>query len=269
MPSQLAPLPTPGQFYIELPLYEEVTFPPEETERGWLVKYSDAALDAFCSECGAHSVFNRVLQSINLTKDAWLYDPLFEVKFLCSRNKKHSLYFLFKVEGRTMQKIGQCPSLAALNLYDIKKYRSTLDKNTFQELTKAIGLAAHGVGVGSFVYLRRIFEGLVEEAHMSASTDAGWDDTTYLKARMDDKIKLLSRLLPVFLVENRSVYGILSKGIHELSEKECLKAFPVVKIAIEIILDAKLEKEEREKKLAAAKKSIQDLANLNTKPAEQ
>ncbi len=37
------------------------------------------------------------------------------------------------------------------------------------------------------------------------------------------------------------MYSILSKGIHELSEEECLQYFKLMKIGIELILDEQLE----------------------------
>ena len=40
-----------------------------------------------------------------------------------------------------------------------------------REFTKAIGLAANGVGIGSFVYLRRIFENLVFQAFDEAKKE--------------------------------------------------------------------------------------------------
>jgi hypothetical protein len=189
------------------------------------------------------------------------------VELACSRNGEHKLLFLLQIDAKekTIQKIGQYPSIADLNMHDVKKYAGVLGKTVFPELTKAIGLAAHGVGVGSFVYLRRIFEGLVESAHQAAKGEQDWAEEEYEKARMGEKIQLLHRHLPSFLVENRAIYGILSKGIHELSEAECLDAFPVVKMGIEIILDAKLEEEARRKKLEAAKKSIQALAATTTR----
>lgn len=159
-----------------------------------------------------------------------------------------------------MQKIGQFPSLATLNLYDVRQYASVLSKDDLREFTKAIGLAAHGVGVGSFVYLRRIFEGLVAEAHRAALASADWDESVYTQSRMSDRIQLLAPHLPKFLVENRMLYGILSKGIHELSEADCLNAFPAVKLGIEIILDAKLQAAAETKKLAAASLAIKKLA---------
>jgi hypothetical protein len=203
---------------------------------------------------------------------AWMELTRYETALHCSRNSSHQLLFLLKVnkDKRTIQKIGQHPSLADLNMYDVKKYADVLSNAAFREFTKAIGLAAHGVGVGSFVYLRRIFEGLVEEAHKFAKspeawseTGQAWDEDQYQKARVGEKIQMLNRYLPAFLVENRAMYGILSKGVHELSEEECLAAFPVVKVGIEIILDARLEEDARRKKLQAAQKAIQALASAS------
>jgi hypothetical protein len=51
--------------------------------------------------------------------------------------------------------------------------------------------------------------------------------------------------LPEFLVKNSAIYGILSKGIHELSEQDCLEIFPAVKLGIELILDDKIKLQEQ------------------------
>ena len=80
---------------------------------------------------------------------------------------------------------------------------------------------------------------------------------------MSEKIELLKEQLPGFLVENRAMYGVLSKGIHELTEEECLNAFPVVKVGIEIILDAKLRRLEEQRKIEEARKALQRLAGTH------
>jgi hypothetical protein len=121
---------------------------------------------------------------------------------------------------------------------------------------RGVGLASHDVGIGAFIYLRRVFEHLIESAHSKAIIKPGWDESVFEKARMDEKIQLLQDLLPTFLVENRVLYKILSSGVHELSEQECLKAFSAVKLGIELILDDELERHKREKKIEAAKKAL-------------
>jgi hypothetical protein len=74
---------------------------------------------------------------------------------------------------------------------------------------------------------------------------------------MDEKIVLLQNFLPIFLVENKGMYGILSLGIHQLEEEDCLAHFDALRVGIEIILDEKLDayKKQEKIKLAAAKLS--------------
>ena len=64
------------------------------------------------------------------------------------------------------------------------KYRSVLKGENWNELYKAIGLAAHGEGIGSFVYLRRVFERLINsrfEEHCEAET---WSKIKFQEMRI-------------------------------------------------------------------------------------
>ena len=139
----------------------------------------------------------------------------------------------------------------------MEKYRKILGKEQFKELTRAIGLKANGVGIGSFVYLRRIFENLIEEASKKAQSEIKeFSEEKYKNSRMDDKIILVKAYLPDFLVDNRKLYVILSTGIHKLSEQECLLYFETVKVGIEQILDEKITQIERTAKLKESEKEI-------------
>ena len=251
--------PTPEEFIVEIPLYENIVFDDDNLDKGQALINFNKTLDIYCPECNNHSIFERKQISYCNTQDGWINYGRFAIELTCSRDKEHKLFFLFYAKNKSIQKIGQQPSIASLNLFDVKKYSKVLDKKYFTEFTKAIGLSAHGVGVGSFVYLRRIFEFLIEEAHQKAKIQTGWDEAIYSSSRMNEKIKLLKNELPTFLVENKSLYSILSKGIHELSEEECLNAFPIVKVGIELILDDKLEEMNKLKKLEEAKKAIAKL----------
>ncbi len=126
----------------------------------------------------------------------------------------------------------------------------------YRELTRAVGLASHGVGIGSFVYLRRIFERLIDEASKTAAKVKGWDPVLFQQSRMEEKIRLLKDFLPAFLVEQRQLYSILSKGIHALTETECLESFPIVRAGIELILDQKVAAKQQHDKMEEAKKHL-------------
>jgi len=144
-------------------------------------------------------------------------------------------------------KIGQFPSIADIEIHNIDKYRKLL-KNEYRDFSKAIGLYANGIGAGSLVYLRRIFENLIDEKREIAASNPEWDNDNYQRAKMDEKIKMLKSFLPPILVENRKIYGLMSKGIHELSEKTCKDIFPNIELGIELILDTKLAEIEKKNK---------------------
>jgi len=96
--------------------------------------------------------------------------------------------FYFRVKDLRISKVGQYPSLADLHLQGIAKYRKVLEPKEYAELARAIGLSAQGIGIGSFVYLRRVFENLIEIAHQKASGVEGWEEGNFQKVRMHEKI---------------------------------------------------------------------------------
>jgi len=58
------------------------------------------------------------------------------------------------------------------------------------------------------------------------------------------------------MVENRNILGILGKGLHELTEDECLTYFMPVKTGIELILDEEIARKEKEAKMKATRNEI-------------
>ena len=84
-------------------------------------------------------------------------------------------------------------------------------------------------------------------------------DEEFEQARVAERIKMLQRYLPEILIKNKTIYGILSKGIHELSEEECREYFPVVKECIYQILgmwESERRKQADEDALSKALSSI-------------
>lgn len=190
----------------------------------------------------------------------------FEVILKC---KRYGIFLHYLIHiGRNedgdvkfISKVGQYPSVADFHIGKVHKYDKVLPKERMREFTKAIGLAANGVGIGSFVYLRRIFEHLVFEALEVAKKDkTEFDETVFISSRMNERIQMLSGYLPDFLVENHTIYGILSKGIHELSEDVCNKHFSILRESIEMILDEKLEAYQKEQKKKSIKQALSKIA---------
>lgn len=166
------------------------------------------------------------------------------------------IFFQVDVENDRFRKVGQNPSVADFHLAKVKKYTKYLGQDRRKEFTKAIGLYANGIGIGSFVYLRRVFESLIFDAGNKLIREGVLSQDDFYPKHMDEKIEAAKSELPDFLVANKSIYGILSKGVHELSEEECLSYFDVVKKGIEMILDEIIEKEQKEKSKNALSSSI-------------
>ena len=178
----------------------------------------------------------------NKNKDAWELiksnfadiTRLMNFEFICSMDEKHHLDFTVLVNDNSFMKIGQFPSIADITFPGLDDYKHVISKQDRSELGTAIGLFANGVGAGSYVYLRRILERLVYQAKENAGDKV--DNDSFENAKVADRIKMLEGYLPDILIQNTTIYGILSKGIHELSEEDCLNYFPVVKECIFQIL---------------------------------
>lgn len=268
------------EFLFDLPLYQRV---PEkdcvDIVNFLLNQNTDEVIDGYNPIKQCDSTFT-LLCGINQTMS---FDGYFhKIVSASDRMKRYNtfgaimkckrygtlLYYLVHFERGTeaeqdtwyMSKVGQYPSVADFHIGQVHKYNKVLPKDKMREFTKAIGLAANGIGVGSFVYLRRIFEYLVSGALEIAKNDKpDFDANTFSSAKMNTKIQMLSGYLPDYLVEHNAIYGILSKGIHELSEDECKGYFGVLKASIELILEEKLDayqKEKRKKDISVALSQI-------------
>ena len=146
----------------------------------------------------------------------------------CARNRQgHGLIFYWFLSAATLQKIGQYPSFADIAVDEKQELFRTLDKaGLLAEFHKAIGLAAHGVGIGSYVYLRRIFERLIGKRFAAYKDAEGWNEEDFKRLRMAERVEFLKEYLPAFLVKNAKIYSILSLGVHELNEKDLLGLLP-------------------------------------------
>jgi hypothetical protein len=180
----------------------------------------------------------------------------------CKRKDNDVLWFYIykdEISGNIM-KVGQFPSLADLQFAELgKKYDKVLAKEELRNLKKAIGLVSHGAGAGSFVYLRRIFERLIFNTYTDNAASINLSEVDFKRQKMMEKVETLKEFLPSQLVEMKSVYSILSKGVHELTEDECLRYFSPIKLSIELILDQKIEESKKREKDLLVKKQLQQI----------
>lgn len=235
--------------------------------------FSCSSIDSYCIKCNQQTTFNSANTDNNTLEkihsrimalsepsrfheiNEFNYDSLFktlneieifERRFTCPRfpnDRSHDIIILLRVSGEQITKIGQFPSRASLEKPHLKKYNE-LSKEIYVELNRATGLNSSGIGVGSLVYLRRIIEKhiVIPELELLVKNQkTSLEEINKLDFK--GKVALAKHHLPPVLVDNSRIYSILSKGIHSLSEKECL------------------EKVEREKKIEKMKNDLNRITN--------
>lgn len=250
-----------GQFYIDTPPYHKIKYDPNVQSDLFRVKNileCTGPLDCYCIYCKNRSIFNCRVPTKELSMWGISNSKLLLGKeFNCSRNVEHAINFSVTLEDFHLVKYGQFPSMADLALPELKRYRKVLSEEGYADFARGVGLAAHGVGIGSFVYLRRILEDFIEEAYQLANAKKEVDEELYKIARAKEKIQMLAAHLPDFLVQRADFYSILSEGIHSLTEDECISAFPIMKLGIEAVLDEKLHAKIKADKQKEADQALQ------------
>lgn len=225
---------TAQEFIFDVPLYTKIDISNDSQVLRDLCSF-ELRIDGYNPYRGVDSTF---LLTSGLNPEFLYEEDVRALHFECLRYKDDLMVYIhYDTNKGYIEKVGQYPSVADIAIAQIKQYSKVLGKQYLRDFTKAIGLAANGVGTGSYVYLRRIFEHLVDEISKSAIENGKIDANVFNSCKMDKKLKMLEKHLPDVMKDNKPLYGVLSKGIHELSEEDCLKYFSVVRQIIELILD--------------------------------
>lgn len=236
--------------------------------------------DCFCPQCKKESTFvdlYRTLKrtsinmdvTLDMSRQRYVYPPanpnlserVYIKEYVCTRNNKHihSFYFLF--DGTHLTKVGQTLSLTQSFAAETKKYRKHFP-DIQNELFSSMKLFSEGFGVAAILYLRRIFEKLINNASSEHCMNHPQDAELLRDARMVERITILKDRLPNFLVQNKSMYAILSTAVHELEEDLCLGAYPFIKDSILMILDQETERISLQKKEQTLAKDLQSFQSL-------
>jgi|GEM_PF-3284375 len=163
-------IPEPNEFLLETPVHSRFK---NDSTKIWELKNFKGPLDSYCIECGEQSIFNRFgpTPSQLIAGIAPVYGGFhsphdedkvqtFSIEFTCSRNEDHRAMFHFRVDRNSICKFGEFPSRAERFSAGVRKYREILAHEQIS-LQLAQELYAQGIGAGSFVYLRRIFENVI------------------------------------------------------------------------------------------------------------
>ncbi|MEZ0316463.1 MAG: hypothetical protein ACAH10_06185 [Methylophilaceae bacterium] len=258
-----------ADWLLNLPLYTPVVIDTTASATVRAILTYVSIIDFYCPACKKFTPFQGVLSTetqnsivsermavkgFGVTAGFWLQKK-FSKELSCKR-AEHKVTFHFQIEDDKLLKVGQYPSIAEINFGDALEFAKALGNERAWELNKAIELASGGSGLGAYIYLKKVFESLLADAHQKAILNKTWDDALYPSAAVADKVKLLAKYLPSFLIEHQEHYSILDRSLHELSDKECLNNFNALKTAILVMADERLAAITKSRRLLEAAEII-------------
>ena len=229
--------------------------------------------DCYCIGCKKETPF--IVAAIDVPtsggglrhRNALSFPPsVFAVRAVCQRDLITYMYVFQKIGDRVL-KIGQQPSLADISFGELRGIDKALEATDRKELGKAIGLFAHDAASGAFVYLRRVFERMILRAYQRQAARSGPVEG-FDGMRVDEKIAALKDELPERVVRNSAVFSVLSVGIHELSDDECVNLFPVLKAVIFQMLEQEEHKRKKEISDRETDAAFQALLSRSREPVQ-
>lgn len=237
------------EFLESAPIYSWKEFAMPQVNRSGI---DIDAVDSVCTTCKQERPFHNVEHSRlrNMRLDA-LATGVSHLAFECvSCRSEKRLYFVeHVVKGRLiqMQKFGELPRQRLVRNKHLQKFLED-DLDNFE---KGIVCIATGYGIGAFAYWRRIVEdnvdrllGLIlDDATASGVPSQASDAIAQLRGneRMSKKIDIANTALPDYLKPNGAnplgrLYGLLSDGVHNLSEQECLEKAQNARACLEYLV---------------------------------
>lgn len=262
---------TPQQFYLETPLYQPVAI------KDFTEDWDSGFFDAYSSKLKGDTTYEIRVKNLGiamrgLIEPTWsgqgyFYRNRLLVELICLRTQETIKIFLFENNGM-LWKVGQWPSLADLQFGKVdQQFSQVLDEKYLKSFKKAIGLAAHGENIGSYVHLRRVFENLVWDVFSEHESEIDLSIDSFRGLRMQEKLKRLKQFLPEGIQEmnTHTIYAVLSKGIHELEEEECGKYFDILKISIELILEERVKQKEQQSKKNRVQQALEKVTKKVSK----
>lgn len=254
--------------FILKPIGFEYKFEDDETREKFLsAGFQTATL--FCPSCGGERLFTAIhyTDALNVAKIYSNVDhkitsdnSINRFKFACVCGKSWVEILLETMSNSRLVKIGQYPDLADFDRSingDIMKVASKEERSYRLSAAKAYYA---GLYIAAFNYLRRVFESLIAQAEAKSNIDQA-------KQKMRDRIEELvkAKTLNSLLLEPgfNVLYGLLSKGIHELSEAECQAQYLFLQEAIDTILEDKLQEKLQQQRKEKISRNLSALHSGN------
>ncbi len=185
------------------------------------------------------------------------------------------LTMIFLYEKNCIAKVYQSFISDIIKDEDIQRFKKMklLNEDDLKELNNANKCKKLGMNIASFVYMRRIFENMLQRIYEAHQSEVTIKDSSkkFIDLFVKDKVKLLKPYLPILMNEEVSsdkyikLYKLLSEGIHKLNEDICESLYNIIKELLLMILEKEMQEKKNRKNLTELETSFNKIFNENAK----
>lgn len=185
------------------------------------------------------------------------------------------LTMIFLYEKNCIAKVYQSFISDIIKDEDIQQFKKMklLNEDDLKELNNANKCKKLGMNIASFVYMRRIFENMLQRIYEEHQSEVTIKDSSkkFTDLFVKDKVKLLKPYLPILMNEDVSsdkyikLYKLLSEGIHKLNEDICESLYNIIKELLLMILEKEMQEKKNRKNLTELETSFNKIFNENAK----
>lgn len=185
------------------------------------------------------------------------------------------LTMIFLYEKNCIAKVYQSFISDIIKDEDIQQFKKMklLNEDDLKELNNANKCKKLGMNIASFVYMRRIFENMLQRIYEAHQSEVTIKDSSkkFIDLFVKDKVKLLKPYLPILMNKEVSsdkyikLYKLLSEGIHKLNEDICESLYNIIKELLLMILEKEMQEKKNRKNLTELETSFNKIFNENAK----
>ncbi|MEE9378071.1 MAG: hypothetical protein V3V33_08550 [Candidatus Lokiarchaeia archaeon] len=190
------------------------------------------------------------------------------LRYVCASCKKFERFFILRVGKNLKQilKIGQYPPRDITISKDLEKIMGVFS----EYYKKGLICEFQGYGIGANAYFRRIVEGIIDDLLVQIpDLMSGEERALYENAleesrkakNTQEKIALVKDLLPPILMPERynplkTLHEVLSKGIHNLTDEECLENAQIIKDTLIFLINSILKRKKEQQEFSEGMKKL-------------
>lgn len=264
-----------ANFLEEYPLYRKFDY-----NIPYIIKFPKVSINMKCFRCDDKRTFMPLhiiytsraitvnIDRYNIANSSPKEGSHFILRYICASCGTFERIFVLRV-GKSLKQIfktGQYPSWDIAVSKDLEKIMGEFS----EYYKKGLICESQSYGIGANAYFRRIVEGIIDEL-LGQIPDlmSGEERTQYEKALEEsrktkitqEKIALVKDLLPPILIPERynplkTLHEVLSEGVHELTDEECLENAQIIRDTLTFLVNSILKRKKEQQEFSEGMKKL-------------